>query len=145
MEAGTSSTTMTPEEMDRLIDEHIKAEMAGDTAGAVAVYTDDVVHDTIGAPTGPLVGPEAAKAFYDQLTSDLTTHEMRLTKARYGTDFCTVEHLATVTVEGTFMGIPGNGREVSFRMLHVWDFRDGRISGEQIWLDGGAIAAQLTA
>jgi predicted ester cyclase len=39
------------------------------------------------------------------------------------------------------MGIPGNGRRVTFRMLHVWDFSDDAISREQIWLDGAAIAA----
>jgi predicted ester cyclase len=42
------------------------------------------------------------------------------------------------------MGIAGHGRSVRFRMLHVWDFRDGKISRENVWLDGGAIAAQLT-
>jgi hypothetical protein len=30
-------------------------------------------------------------------------------------------------------------------MLHVWEFRDGRISRENVWLNGGAIVAQLTA
>jgi hypothetical protein len=30
-------------------------------------------------------------------------------------------------------------------MLHVWDFKDDAISREQVWLDGGSIAAQLTA
>ena len=43
---------MDRQEMDRLIEEHIAAERAGDTAGAVAVYTDDVVHDVVGAPHG---------------------------------------------------------------------------------------------
>lgn len=145
MSTQDRGTALTPEEMDRIIETHIAAEIAGDTAAAVAMYTDGVVHDTIGAPTGPLVGPEAAKGFYDWLSAQLTTHDMQVTKARYGEDFCTVEHLATVTVEGEFMGIPGHGRRISFRMLHVWDFADGRISGEQIWLDGGAIAAQLTS
>jgi len=43
------------------------------------------------------------------------------------------------------MGIPGSGRRVTFRMLHVWDFKNDAISRENVWLDGGAIAAQLTA
>jgi hypothetical protein len=30
-------------------------------------------------------------------------------------------------------------------MLHVFEFAGGRISRENVWLDGGAIAAQLTA
>ena len=31
------------------------------------------------------------------------------------------------------------------RMLHVFEFRDGLISRENVWLDGGTIMAQLTA
>jgi hypothetical protein len=30
-------------------------------------------------------------------------------------------------------------------MLHVWEFRDGLISRENVWLDGSSILAQLTA
>jgi hypothetical protein len=29
--------------------------------------------------------------------------------------------------------------------LHVWEFRDGRISRENVWIDGGSAMAQLTA
>jgi hypothetical protein len=43
-------------EMDRLIEQHIAAETAGDTAGSVAMYTDDVEHDVVVSPTGPLHG-----------------------------------------------------------------------------------------
>jgi len=50
-------------EMDRLIEQHIAAEMAGDPARAVAVYTDDVEHDVVGWPTGPVSGAPAAKNF----------------------------------------------------------------------------------
>jgi hypothetical protein len=30
-------------------------------------------------------------------------------------------------------------------MVHIWEFRDGLISRENAWLDGGSIIAQLTA
>lgn len=132
-------------EMDRLIEEHIAAESAGDTAGAVAMYTDDVVHDVVGASHGPLHGVAAAQGFYDHLTANVTTGTMVPTRSYYGDDFCVIEHDFTGAVPGEFVGIPGRGRAVAFRMLHVWEFRDGRISREQVWLDGGAIAAQLTA
>lgn len=131
--------------MKELIEQHIAAEIAGDTAGAVSVYTDDVEHDVIGSPTGPLHGPAAAQGFYDHLTADLNTERMIPTREQYGDDFCVVEHEATGVVKGTFMGIPGNGRRVTFRMLHVWDFKDDAISREQVWLDGGSIATQLTS
>ena len=49
------------------------------------------------------------------------------------------------TETNRLIGIPGNDKRISFRMLHLWEFKDGRMSRENIWLDGGAIAAQLTA
>ena len=51
----------------------------------------------------------------------------------------------TGTVIGEMVGIPGNGRRVTFGILHVFSFRDGLISREQVWVDGGSIVAQLTA
>jgi len=135
---------MDRQQMDRLIEEHIAAERAGDTAGAVAVYTDDVVHDVVGAPHGPLQGRQAAQGFYEFLTSNIATDRMDVNRAWYGEDHCTVEHQWYGTVPGEFLGVPGHGREISFRMLHVFEFRNGRISRENVWLDGGAIVAQLT-
>ncbi len=51
----------------------------------------------------------------------------------------------TGTVIGEMLGIPGNGRQVTFRILHVFEFREGLISREQVWIDTAAIVAQLTA
>jgi steroid delta-isomerase-like uncharacterized protein len=136
---------MKPQQMKELTDRHIAAEIAGDTADAVSVYTDDVEHDVVGSPTGPIHGRTAAQGFYDQLVADLDTERMALTREQYGEDFCVVEHECTGVAKGEFMGIPGNGRRVTFRILHVWDFKDGAISREQVWVDGGSIAAQLAA
>jgi hypothetical protein len=47
---------MTPAEMNELIEQHVAAESAGDADGAVAMYTDDVIHDVVGSPLGPLTG-----------------------------------------------------------------------------------------
>jgi predicted ester cyclase len=43
------------------------------------------------------------------------------------------------------LGIPGNGRRVTFGILHVFGFRDALICREQVWIDSGAIVAQLSA
>lgn len=143
MDAQTN-VCMKPGEMDRLIEIHIRAEMAGDSAGAVSVYTDDVEHDVVGTPEGPLHGREAARGFYDKLVRDIHTESMVATQCYYGDDFCVQEHCWTGTVPGTFLGVEGHGRRISFRLLHVWEFRDGKISRENVWLDGGGIVAQLT-
>lgn len=136
---------MQPQEMDRLIEEHLKAEAAGNPEGCIAMYTDDVVHDVVGWPAGAMNGKDQAKGFYEELTSNIRTEETKVVRSYYGDDFCVIEHLWTGTVPGAFLGIPGNGRRISFRMLHVWEFKDGKMSRENVWLDGGSIVAQLTA
>ena len=40
---------MKPEEMDRLIEAHLEAETAGDSAASVSMYTEDVEHDVVGS------------------------------------------------------------------------------------------------
>jgi predicted ester cyclase len=54
-----------------------------------------------------------------------------------------LEQLMTGTVIGSLLGLPGNNRRISFRILHVFEFRDGLISRENIWLDSATIIAQL--
>ena len=51
----------------------------------------------------------------------------------------------TARVVGEFMGIPGHGRVISIRVLHIFEFRDGLISRANVWLDGAAAVAQLAA
>jgi steroid delta-isomerase-like uncharacterized protein len=140
-----SEAAMQPAEMDRLIEQHLSAESAGDTTGCVAMYTADVIHDVVGAPHGPLSGPEAARGFYEMLTTNIKTERMDVNHASYGEDFCVIEHQWHGTVPGEFLGVPGHGKRISFRMLHVWEFQDGRISRENVWLDSGSIIHQLTS
>lgn len=136
---------MVRDEMDRLIERHLAAERASDPEGSVAMYTADVVHDVVGSPTGVLHGPDAARGFYQWLGQNINTETMDVNHAWYGDDFCVIEHQWHGTVPGEFMGIAGNGRQISFRMLHVWEFKDGAMSRENVWLDAGAIIGQLSA
>jgi steroid delta-isomerase-like uncharacterized protein len=136
---------MKPAEMNKLIEIHLAAEKAADPARAISVYTEDVEHDVVGYPTGPVHGKGPAKGFYDDLTQSIHTEEMKPTHSYYGEDFCVIEHMWTGTVPGNFLGVPGHGRRISHRLLHVWEFRDGRISRENVWIDSGSAIAQLTA
>ena len=54
-----------------------------------------------------------------------------------------VEHECAASVTGSFAGIPGNGRQVRSRMLHVFEFRAGGISRENVWMDTATVLAQL--
>lgn len=135
---------MDQSEMIAVVERHLKAEGAGDIDAAVAVYTDDIVHDDIGMPGGPLTGKAAAREFYQHLTANFRTEGEETRHRYFDGDTMILEQTMTGTVIGEMLGIPGNGRRVSFGILHVFDFRDGLISREQVWIDSGAIVAQLT-
>jgi hypothetical protein len=50
-------------------------------------------------------------------------------------DLMILEQLITGIVIGSLPGLPGNGRRISFRILHVFEFGIGLISRENAWLD----------
>lgn len=132
-------------EMRALVERHLKAEGAGDVEGAIAVYTDDVVHDAVGFPGSPRQGKDAAREFYRFLTANFRTEDEQPLHQFVTDDALVLEQLMTGTVIGEMVGIPGNGRTVSFGILHVFEFRDGLVSREQVWMDSAAIVQQLTA
>jgi steroid delta-isomerase-like uncharacterized protein len=135
---------MQQHEMIALVERHLKAEGARDVEGAVAVYTADIVHDEVGFPGTPRTGKDAAREFYQFLTANFRTEEEEPLNRFFDGDTMIIEQNMTGSVIGEILGIPGNGRRVTFRILHVFAFRDGLISREQVWIDSGAIVAQLT-
>jgi len=136
---------MDQHEMIAVVERHLKAEGAGDVDGAISVYTDDVVHDAVGFPGSPRTGKDAARQFYEFLTANFRTESEEPLHRFFDGETMVLEQNMTGAVIGEMLGIPGNGRQVTFRILHVFDFRDGLVSREQVWIDSGAIVAQLTA
>jgi steroid delta-isomerase-like uncharacterized protein len=135
---------MNQQQMRALVERHLKAEGAGDVEGAVAVYTDDIEHDVVGWPTGPLTGKDAARGFYQHLTANFRTEDEQPTRQYWTDDAMVLDQMMTGTVTGSMLGMPGNGRSITFRILHVFEFKDGLISRENVWLDGAAIQQQLS-
>ena len=113
--------------------------------GAVAVYTDDIEHDVVGWPGGPVRGKAGARAFYEALTANFRTEEEHPSRRYFAGDAMIIDQMMTGSVPGTFLGMPGNGRRVTFRILHIFEFKDDLISRENVWLDGGSIQQQLSA
>jgi steroid delta-isomerase-like uncharacterized protein len=136
---------MDQNEMAAVVERHLKAEGAGDVEGAISVYTDDVVHDAVGFPGSPRTGKAAAREFYEFLTANFRTEHEEPLHRWFVDDTMLLEQTMTGTVIGEMLGIPGNGRQVTFRIFHVFEFTDGLVSREQVWIDSGAIVAQLTA
>ena len=137
---------MNTDEKLALIHEHLDAEGAGDVATACSVYAEDIEHDAVGFPGAPCLGIEAARAFYEHLTANIrTTGEKALHQYETSDGAVILEAEMSADVIGEFMGIAGNGRNITFRILHVFQFDNSLITREQVWLDTGAIVAQLTA
>lgn len=137
---------LTTDEKLKLIHTHLDAEGAGDVETACSVYAESIEHDAVGFPGAPCFGIEAAKAFYEHLTANIrTTDEKPLHQHETDSGAVVLEAEMSADVIGEFMDIPGNGRNISFRILHVFEFDDALITREQVWLDTGAIAAQLSA
>lgn len=135
---------MDSSQMQALVDSHLTAENRGDVDGAVAVYTNDVEHDVVGFPEGPCRGKDEARSFYAYLTANFRSEGWDVVRRYLADDAMVLEQLMTGTVTGSLLGIPGEGRRVSFRMLHVFEFRDGLISRENVWLDTAALIDQLS-
>ena len=63
-----------------------------------------------------------------------------------GDSFLVDESMWEGTAPGTPFGLPGRGRPLEFRLLHVIDFTEsGDIQKEQVWIDLAAVMAQLSA
>ena len=138
-----TTTTLNREAIDQLIDDHFRREAEGDVEGTLATLTHDVVHDVVGDPAGVLHGPAAVGERYGHLFANVKGERADVLHRLYGDNFVVDDKIWTATVTGDFLGIPGNGRRISMRVLHVFEFRDGRIARENVWLDAGAAIAQL--
>jgi predicted ester cyclase len=135
---------LTREMMDAKLDEHFGFEMRDDVEGVLATLSDDVEHDVVGFPTGPVHGRDAARRFYEATFADLEGGEVRSLRRYYGDDFMVDDSLWRGTAAGRPFGIEGRGRPLEFRLLHVLEFTDaGEIRRENVWIDLASILQQL--
>jgi hypothetical protein len=126
---------MKPDEMDKIMAAHFGAEAVHDLDAIVATLTDDVIHDAVGFPGGEvLVGDHDAIAErYAQLFAAFAVEAVEPVSRLYGENFLVDECLYKGRLTADFFGLPGDNQRVSFRLLHVCEFRDGRISRENVW------------
>jgi hypothetical protein len=130
--------------MDRIVAEHFGYEAADDVDGVLATMTEDAVHHLVGSPLGPLSGATTIRSFYEELFLALKGEAVEPVARWYGEEFLVDEALWTGRVnDGRLLGLPGRSGHVTFRILHVFDLRDGRIRHERVWCDVPAIAQQV--
>lgn len=136
--------SLTRAQMDAMMDQHFGFEQADDVEGVLATLTDDAQHDIVGWPTGPTVGPEGARSFYETLFADLADGSIETIRRLYGEDFLVDESVWRGRAPGRPFGLEGRGRPLEFRLLHVVEYApDGRMKRENVWIDLAAILQQL--
>jgi ketosteroid isomerase-like protein len=132
------------EQIDRMIDEHFRYEAEDNIEGVVATLTHDAEHHVVPSPVGVLREPAKIRAYYEMLFGDVKGESVTPVRRLYGEDFVIDEsiwhgHIA----DGRPFLCDGKSGAVSFRILHVFEFKDGKISRENVWCDLAAIQRQL--
>jgi len=128
-----------------IIDQHFASENSHDIAATLATYTEDVVWDDVSHPACPVHGKQATASMYEGIIAAIPDLHLESITRFDAVDHVVDESLATGHVTGSFLGVDGQGSPVSFRMLHVFDLRDGLISREQAWFDTSGVLRQIDA
>ena len=135
---------LTPQQMDAKMDEHFGFEARDDVVGVLSTLTEDVEHDIVGWPTGPVHRREDARNFYETLFVDLADSKIECVKRLYGHNFMVDESVWSGRAPGRPFGLEGRNRPLKFRLLHIIEFTDtGAIKRENVWLDLAAVMQQL--
>jgi ketosteroid isomerase-like protein len=135
---------MTREQMDELVDEHFGFEATDDTDGVMRTLAESAEHEVIPSPFGMVTDPAKQRAYYEMLFDALRGEIVEPLRRYYGDDFLIDESLWHGYVEdGRPFLCDGKRGHVSFRLLHVFEMRNGKISREQVWCDLAAIQQQL--
>src|SRR5262245_94023 len=113
-EAAARAGINTRSSMDRAIDEHFRHEGRDDVQGVLATFSDDVDHDVVGSPTGPLRGKAQARPFYERLFADLAQERVTTLRRYHGTDFAVDESVWRGTAVGNPLGFSGRNRPLEF-------------------------------
>jgi pimeloyl-ACP methyl ester carboxylesterase/predicted ester cyclase len=134
---------MAPWEMDRVIEAHFDAERRGDIEAILKTVSDRISHETFGSGLTKLQGKDAVRAFYELLSRELSMDGYTSVRRLYGPSHAWEEGVVCATAKGEPFGLAGHGRKISYRLIHLFEFRDGLIEREFGIPDVASIRAQL--
>jgi pimeloyl-ACP methyl ester carboxylesterase/predicted ester cyclase len=136
--------SLTPADMDKIIDAHFEAERRGDIAAILATVSDDISHEVLGTGLDRLEGKDAVGAFYKQLSQDLTIGSYTTIRRIHGPGHAWEEGMVHATAAGKAFGLDGRDRRVVYRLNHLFEFSQGLIRRELGIPDVASILAQLS-
>src|SRR5689334_21244327 len=98
----SASTSLTPAIIDEILQRHFDQEAAGDVDGTLTTFTDDVIHDVVGDPSGALNGPAAVGVRYGHLFANVRGLGADTLHRLYGDGFVVDDKIWTARVDGEF-------------------------------------------
>jgi ketosteroid isomerase-like protein len=129
---------------DQIVNDHFGFEATDDVDGVMASLAEQVEHHVVPSPVGVLHDKDAVRAFYEMLFDDLKGESVTPVRRLYGDGFLVDEAIWHGRIaDGRPFGCDGRSGDVSFRILHVFEFADGKIARENAWCDLAAIQQQL--
>ena len=135
---------MSRDEMDRAVNEHFGFEAADDLDGVMASLAPEVEHEIVPSPVGVLHDKAKVRDYYAMLFETVKGERVTPLKRYYGDDFVVDETLwHGEMTDGRAFLCDGKSGKVSFRLLHIFEFENGKITREQAWCDLAAIQRQL--
>lgn len=133
-------------EVDQLVNTHFMFEATDDVEGVLASMAPGAEHHVVPSPFGIVSEVGRIREFYATMFADLKGESVTPVRRLYGDGFAVDEAIWNGQIEdGRLFGCPGKKGPVSFRLLHVFEFSDEKISRENVWCDLSAIQQQLGA
>jgi steroid delta-isomerase-like uncharacterized protein len=126
-----------------VVDEHIRCENNHDldavmaTFGAEARYDDEPWEDH-------RTGLDGVRSYYLELLHALPDLEIQVRQKHVSSDSVVVEVIIRGTHLGPWRGLPATGSRIEFPLCGIYSFdQEGRLAGERIYYDRGAVLGQL--
>lgn len=136
--------SMTRKDMDKAVNEHFGFEAADDLDGVMASLAPEIEHEVVPSPVGIQHDRDKIRAYYKMLFESVKGEGVTPVKRYYGDNFIIDETLWHGEIsDGRAFLCDGKSGKVSFRLLHIFEFVDGKITREQAWCDLAAIQRQL--
>jgi uncharacterized protein len=135
---------MSHQDMDEVINTHFGCEANDDIDGVVASLAPEIEHEVVPSPIGIQRDQTKIRAYYEMVFGAIKGESAKPLKRYYGEGFIIDETLWTGEImDGAVFLCPGKSGKVSFRLLHVFELKNGKIAREQAWCDLAAIQRQL--
>ena len=133
---------MNRDEMWAAFEAHGRAERAQDLDGTMAtVHADGLWEDIASGETWR--GPAEIRRFYVDRFASLGDWSFRRRAVHATDDHVVSEVTITGTHRGPMQGVAATGRKVTLHEIVVFSFRDGKVSGERMYLDRLSVLRQL--